>query len=301
MKRKIVRNLPNSLTLISLFLGFSSILACLQSLQEMILHSQQIGDEPDPEKYLILAGLFIVCGCLFDLMDGFFARLLNATSQMGKQLDSLADLVTFGIAPGVLFYTVTFFAGHTIPYFNITYNVANVIPDFFLTNLFLIKVFAFLFPITAVIRLARFNTKEPADYYEGMPSTYAGGVMALIFIFNFYLTPAAVIFEYFNLTIPNPFFTIINSFDGLFKNFMFLLLSYFVLSLLMISPIRFYKAKYYLNKLPKRHRIKTIIIFFVLVILYFKYSLFILCLIYLVHSIFKHFYYKKNPAKTHYL
>ncbi len=301
MKQRIIKNLPNILTLISLFLGFSSILTCLQALQEVTLYSQQIGEGPDPKKYLTLAGLFIVCGCLFDLMDGMLARLLNATSLMGKQLDSLADLVTFGIAPGVLFYTVTIFAGHTIPNFDITYNVANVIPDFFLTNLFLIKVFAFLFPITAVIRLARFNTKEPADYYEGMPSTYAGGVMALIFIFNFYLTPAAVFFEYFNLNVPPFFFTIINSFDGLFRNFMFLLFSYFTLSILMISPIRFYKAKYYLNQLPKKHRIKTIIVVFVLVVLYFKYSLFILCLSYLIHSIFKHFYYKKNPAKTCYL
>ena len=221
------------------------------------------------------------------------ARILKVMSGIGQQLDSLSDLVTFGIAPGVLFYTVTLFAGQTIPNSGIAYDISLLIPNFFLTNLFLIKVFAFLFPITATIRLAKFNIKEPKNYFEGIPSTFAGGVMALIFIFNFYLTPAAAILEYFNLEPPNVFHAIIASSNNFFRDFLFLLFSYLLLSLLMVSKIRFYKIKYYLLKLPKRHRIKTVIFITILVILYFKYSLLIMALAYIFHCFYRHFF--PNP------
>ena len=52
-----------------------------------------------------LAPFAIFAGALFDFCDGFIARKLNISGEMGKQLDSLADMVTFGVAPGAVSYT----------------------------------------------------------------------------------------------------------------------------------------------------------------------------------------------------
>ena len=300
MKKSIIKNIPNLLTLTSLFLGFSSILASLQSLQDLLLHSKQNSVDANPARYLTYAGLFIVFGCFLDSLDGIAARLLKVTSPIGKALDSFSDLVTFGIAPGVLFYTVTLFAGETIPDSGIAYDIANIIPDFLLTNLFLVKLFAFLFPITVVIRLARFNAREEKDYFEGMPSTYAGGMMALMFTFNFHLTPAAKIFERLDLLPPNFFQTIIYVSASTFGNFLFLIIVYFLLSMTMILPIRFYKIQYYIKRRPTGNQKIAILIFIFLIISYFKYTLLIMGLLYCLHSIFKHFYFIFNPEKARY-
>ena len=83
--KTIKRNIPNFITILNLICGISSIIALL--------------------KYeLIYSGILIFAGAIFDLADGLLARALNVTSEIGKQLDSFADMVTFGIAPGVLMY-----------------------------------------------------------------------------------------------------------------------------------------------------------------------------------------------------
>ena len=53
---------------------------------------------------LHLAGIMVFVAAVFDFFDGFAARLLNAQSDLGKELDSLADMVTFGVLPGVIVY-----------------------------------------------------------------------------------------------------------------------------------------------------------------------------------------------------
>ena len=84
---------PNLFTLGNLWLGFFSIIISLQN----------IGN-PD---LLRVAGGFIILAVLCDGLDGFAARLLNASSEVGAQLDSLADLTTFGIAPAALMYSLS--------------------------------------------------------------------------------------------------------------------------------------------------------------------------------------------------
>ncbi|WP_303686338.1 phosphatidylcholine/phosphatidylserine synthase, partial [Nonlabens dokdonensis] len=53
---------------------------------------------------LVLAGIFVGAGIFFDFFDGLAARLLNVSSELGKQLDSLADMVTSGLVPGIVMY-----------------------------------------------------------------------------------------------------------------------------------------------------------------------------------------------------
>lgn len=148
--------IPNIFTLGNLSLGFFSILL-----------SMQAGENPD---ILTLAGWFILLAALCDGLDGFAARLLNASSELGAHLDSLADLSAFGIAPGVLMYSLI------LHEFNLVLDSGAVIP----AGMFL----AAIFPICAAYRLARFNVDHSPDCFRGLPSPIAGvivGIMPLAF------------------------------------------------------------------------------------------------------------------------
>ncbi|MFN3759081.1 MAG: CDP-diacylglycerol--serine O-phosphatidyltransferase [Algoriphagus aquaeductus] len=85
---KIRRHIPNALTLLNLFFGVSGIIWVIQ------------GD--------ILSGAyFVLIAAGFDFFDGFAARLLRVQSAIGKELDSLADVVSFGVLPGVILFSIT--------------------------------------------------------------------------------------------------------------------------------------------------------------------------------------------------
>jgi len=79
------RAIPNLFTLSNLFCGFISIVFTAN------------GDFKN-------AAILILIGMMLDSMDGRLARMLNAQSEIGKELDSLADIVTFGVAPAILVY-----------------------------------------------------------------------------------------------------------------------------------------------------------------------------------------------------
>src|SRR5688572_25376184 len=80
---------PNSLTCLNLVCGVLSIIFALRG-----------GEE------LKIASLFIGFAAICDLLDGMVARLLKVSGEFGKQLDSLADMVSFGVAPGLIFYSL---------------------------------------------------------------------------------------------------------------------------------------------------------------------------------------------------
>lgn len=104
-----------------------------------------------------LACLFIFLAAIFDRYDGRIARYLNVTDELGKELDSLADLVSFGVAPSIL-----------------TFNL------FGFSNLGIIGYFfVLIFPIAGAYRLARYNTTAFDGVFMGIPITAAGTFMAL--------------------------------------------------------------------------------------------------------------------------
>lgn len=154
-KRKLLGKLawvPNLFTLGNLTLGFLSVLISMTSQQK-------------PEL-LSLACVLIMLAVLFDGMDGAMARLLKASSELGAQLDSLADLTTFGIAPGVLMYVfVLQDANWTLP-------GGAGFPAGMLI--------AAVFPAFAAYRLARFNVEHTHDGFSGLPSPVAGAIVALM-------------------------------------------------------------------------------------------------------------------------
>ncbi|WP_442600147.1 CDP-diacylglycerol--serine O-phosphatidyltransferase [Neobacillus sp. D3-1R] len=110
--------------------------------------------------YLEVASVFIFISAIFDLLDGRIARGLKVNSELGVQLDSLADIVSFGVAPALLFHTI---AAPSI-----------------LTSLAFI-----LFPLLGALRLARFNVKPTIGYFSGLPIPAAGLPIAAMGFFSY--------------------------------------------------------------------------------------------------------------------
>ena len=141
---KLRYTIPNGFTAISLLLGIGSIV------------TGQLGD-------LTLAGWMIVWCGLLDVLDGLAARLLKATSDFGAEFDSMADLVAFGVAPGMLVLQ----AGMT---------VGGVELDTGAFGVLLVSVGVFV--LAGAMRLARFNLTTDAPrtgWFAGIPITAAGG------------------------------------------------------------------------------------------------------------------------------
>ncbi|PWA12662.1 CDP-diacylglycerol--serine O-phosphatidyltransferase [Pueribacillus theae] len=134
---KIKAQLANGITLLNLSFGIIAILIILKGYSHMSL-------------------LFIFLAALFDRFDGMVARKYNAESDFGKELDSLCDLVSFGVAPALLIYQTTLFEMPRI--------------GMMLTILYI---------LCGAIRLARYNVKEFDGVFYGIPITVAGVAMTL--------------------------------------------------------------------------------------------------------------------------
>lgn len=137
--------IPSAFTLANLLLGVVSLVNSM-------------------DKQFAMAALMILLSMVLDGMDGKIARRFDATSSFGKELDSLADLVSFGVAPAILIYA-----------FKTT--------GFGLVGLLL----TLLFVLCGAIRLARFNVLNITDYFVGVPITAAGSFLALIAIMDILL------------------------------------------------------------------------------------------------------------------
>ncbi len=108
------------------------------------------------------ASLFIIIAALIDRYDGRIARYFQVSSDLGKELDSLADLVSFGVAPALLMCNL--------------YNYTNLgIIGYF---------FVILFPIAGAYRLARYNSNEFDNVFTGVPITVAGCALAFFSLIN---------------------------------------------------------------------------------------------------------------------
>ena len=113
---------------------------------------------------------FIILSVLLDKLDGFAARLVNASSEFGAQFDSLADLIAFGLAPA---FTI-FFAYKTLS------------PEWFQANGVLLIVTFSIYVLCAAMRLAKYNACDSDTYhhhFSGLPSTFAGMVNATLIVF----------------------------------------------------------------------------------------------------------------------
>ncbi len=138
------KHLPNAITLLNLTAGSLSVVFALEG-------------EPG------MAALFILMAAVFDFLDGYTARLLKAWSDMGKQLDSLADLVSFGVAPAMIAFVLM---KKAIPGVNMPLSDIHTTP----WNWMLLAA-PFVIPAFSALRLAKFNLDERQTInFLGMPT-----------------------------------------------------------------------------------------------------------------------------------
>ena len=135
--KKIKAQTANLITLTNLSLGGFAIIS--------ILHNQ-----------LHLSLIFIFIAALTDRFDGMVARKLNIESELGKQLDSMSDIISFGVAPALLMYT-------------------SALSQFDLPGMF----FTILYLACGAYRLARFNISDNDGYFTGLPITAAGCLLTI--------------------------------------------------------------------------------------------------------------------------
>lgn len=150
------------------------------------------------------AMLFIVLGAVFDFFDGMVARLLGVSSPLGVQMDSLADDITFGLAPAIVIFS---FMNYVLEYPEFLGKLADVLPYF-----------AFIIAVFSACRLAKFNIdKRQTSSFIGLPtpanalfwsSLIVGGkewllgmehawvlLLALIIVFSFFLVSEIPMFS----------------------------------------------------------------------------------------------------------
>jgi len=223
--------LPNAFTAGNLFFGFLSIILCIQAKfnvgegrepinQIAALITPSNDTVSDSSAYYLLAILCILASFFCDALDGRIARASGKTSLFGKEFDSLADSVSFGIAPCLLMFFLVLrpIEGMSSYYASLLHNTGWII--------------GFLYMLCAAIRLARFNVLtnpyilghekyEHGDYFSGLPAPAAAGTVASIALtmlsFNLkgyipvLLIPLMIMIAWFMISnIPYPSFKHIN-------------------------------------------------------------------------------------------
>lgn len=172
-----MKQIPNIFTLLNLFLGCAAIVYIVQpgltpvfsggvNADYLVAGINNEGSQfvSIPEQAVIASAL-IGLAAVVDFLDGFVARLFKASSELGKQLDSLADVVSFGVAPGMLIYQ----------FLRMSYAQQT---DGIETSVLLLMP-AFLVPCAGAYRLARFNIDTQQSYgFKGVPIPAAGLLVA---------------------------------------------------------------------------------------------------------------------------
>ena len=157
-----MKQIPNLFTLLNLFFG---CLAIVFILQNGIVTDEENGAYLELSQQMWYGSLFIAIAAVVDFLDGFVARLMKASSEMGKQLDSLADVVSFGVAPGMIIYQL------------LRISLVRQ-PDALQTSvLWLLP--AFILPCAAGYRLAKFNIDTRQTHsFRGTPVPSVGLMVA---------------------------------------------------------------------------------------------------------------------------
>lgn len=187
MAHAIVRNIPNTITCCNLFSGCIAAYMAFQGNYKLSL-------------------TFIVIGAVFDFFDGMTARLLHVSSPIGKELDSLADDITFGLAPAAIAFSL---------FKEVHY------PDFLMPLAEIMPYTAFLIAVFSGLRLAKFNIdSRQTSSFIGMP------------------TPANALF-WASLSVGGHAFVVSDSFNAIY---LFILVV--VMSLLLVAELPMFSLKF---------------------------------------------------------
>ena len=239
-RRKTMFNIANLLTSMNLICGMLSILFCFSGRLDFAVYA-------------------IFSGAIFDFADGFVARKLNLMSDLGKQLDSLSDLITFGVAPGcLLFFMIilgvdasalidassrnqAFYDYYVLQEFFTWVNaIFYDIPNKFDASIKFLPFVAFAIPFFALFRLAKFNIDEQqAKNFLGFPTPLTA------IIFSFFPLYFSIHMEKWS-SVP---FAIQRSFDCYSLAFIVLLFATLMLIPIPLMSLKIQKTKPRENKL----------------------------------------------------
>ncbi len=230
-----IRSIPNIITLSNLFTG---CIACI-----LIINNQ------------ISWALVCLAYCLVaDFLDGALARILNAQSEIGKQLDSLADLISFGMVPAFLMYSLLMEAAGSDP--------SDPFP--------LAALPAFLITVFSALRLARFNVKNDGVSFRGLP------------------TPANAIFFAGLIMVPD---SVLKGLAKVTGNIGFLYGMIFVFSYLLISDLRMFSLKIKHLSWKGNEMVYIFAILVVLLLIIFREAgISLIIIVYILFSLIRNFF-----------
>ncbi len=240
------KHIPNLFTLFNLSFGFLSIILVLNN-------------------YIVYAGYLIFVASIFDFLDGFLARKLKVNSELGEQLDSLADLISFGVAPAIVLYS---------------YLKQLISENSSQENWSYLALIVVLIPVMSALRLAMFNIdKQQKNEFLGLPTP----ANALFF------TSLVVYLKTANLPFIND------------SSVFYLLIGLtIVFSLLLIYPIRYFSLKF-TSFIWVENKIKFIFIFISVILfcisIFFDVvilSMSIIILLYMIISFINNLIFKTN-------
>ena len=181
MKKRIVRSisvLPTLLTLGNAFCGFLAMAYVADALGGF-----HLDPSVSPDVLLQRSAWLIFLAMVFDALDGRIARITRTDSSFGAELDSLCDVITFGVAPAFLIKVL----------------VQRTSPSLFATHPRIALWFSVLYVACAVLRLARYNVenmagrKGPAHYFVGLPTPAAAGVLASLVLLHYDLQTSTLL------------------------------------------------------------------------------------------------------------
>ena len=258
----IKKSIPNFITLSNLFLGFTSIILLSLSLTQ-------------DNNYIVTACYLILVCTVLDVFDGKIARKLNVSSEFGKEIDSLADLISFCLCPTLL----------TFVYY---YEILFLENQINLVSLIFISSFPLLF---GAMRLAKYNAMREmreSDKYLGLPTPANAILLCSLILFTL---------NYKNLILydSNNFLSLTTIVKLiLFNEYVILLISVFS-SILLMSKINYEKFPLISFRVNRRNNIDLFKIMFFLVLLFlsvylnfYEIVLLFFILLYIYGNLIKH-------------
>lgn len=258
--RKGLYLIPSAFTAANIGMGFYSVMASLRGFQ---LLGMPTPDLEGATAHFNSAAIAIGFALLFDMLDGRIARLTKTTTEIGIQLDSIADVVTFGLAPAVLAYVWGY--GATLTEGSHLHRLA-----WFLS---------FMYLICGAFRLARFNVqasrpriiaegtpKVDKKNYVGLPIPVAGGLIAALVHFS-----------------PAPLLSFGPERARIYSGLLMVLVGF--LSLMMVSTLRFSSFKTVGARRGSMRPVILALAVLMLILLYSQYVLLAIVILYILHGL----------------
>ena len=262
------RNIPNFFTLMNLLSGSIAIVLSFEG-----------------RNNLVLASYFIYISGVFDFFDGFAARTLKVTSLLGKELDSLADMVSFGLAPSMILYQLLK-QSLQVKQFSFSLPLLDVV----------IMLSAFLIALFSALRLAKFNIDEKqTESFLGLATPASAMLIAAIPLIAVFNPSDLLLFPGFSR---NTFFFLIVMFFGIYivKPVVLLplivIISTFLVARIPMFSLKFKNYSFEDNKLKYIFLIFSVISFATLQIL----AVPIIFILYISFSIFNNAFNKVDTS-----